>query len=354
MGDVYLRISHETNEIEITEKDIDAAMGVVTAELEDEYSRFIEQATGLTLNRIRRDARRSLKANRGIRARFEARLQKRWQKAIDLLELFISLSLEAGSEFNEQYQNAAAEEDDVLFDVLKNLHARACQVAWEVLALIKAGFADGAHSRWRTLYEIAIVAMLIARHGQELAQRYLDHEFVEAYKAAVEHQRCSEAMRYEPLPDEEFNQIEGKYQEAIASYGENFRLDYGWAAEALRKKKTTFRDIELAVGLDKWRLYYKMASHNVHAGSKGITFRLGLLRNNKAPLLLAGASNTGFIDPAHGTAISLLQVTTTLLMTRPSADASVHCAILQKLQDEVGDEFLQIQRSIEAAEERKH
>ena len=347
---VYLVISRENIEIEITEEDVNSAMEVLATDLQDEYSRFIEQTAGLILKRIRRNARGTLKANRRTRARFEARLQKRWQKAIDLLELFISLSLEAGSEFNEQYQNAAAEENDALFDVLRNLHARACQIAWEVLALIKAGFADGAHSRWRTLHEIAIVAMFIAQHGRELAERYLDHELVEAYRAAVEHQRCNEAMRYEPLSDEEFEQIERKYQEVIASYGENFRHDYGWAAEALSKKKTTFRDIEFAVGLDKWRPYYKMASHNVHAGSKGITFRLGLLRNNKAPLLLA--SNTGFTDPAHSTAISLLQITTTLLMTRPSADASVHCAILQILQDEVGNEFLEIQRSIEAAEKR--
>jgi hypothetical protein len=351
MDNVYLRIDHENHEIEITEQDVDAAMEVLTADLEDEYSRFIEQASGETLKRIRQDARRTLKANRRTRARFEARLQNRWQTAIDLLELFISLSLEAGSEFNEQYQNAAAEEKDVLFDVLRNLHARACQVAWEVLALIRAGFADGAHSRWRTLHEIAIVAMFIAHHGREVAQRYLDHEFVEAHKAAIEHQRCSEAMRYEPLSDEEFEQIESNYQELIASYDENFRHDYGWAAEALSKKKPTFRDIELAVGLDKWRPYYKMASHNVHAGTKGITFRLGLL-SNKPPLLLAGASNTGFTDPAHSTAISLLQVTTTMLVTRPSADASVLCQILQILQDEVGNEFLTIQRSIEAAEKR--
>ena len=352
MDDVYLRISHENNEIEITEQDVNAAMEVLTADLEDEYSRFIEHASGETLKRIRRDARRTLKANRRTRARFEARLQKRWQTAIDLLELFISLSLEAGMEFNKQFQNAAAEENDVLFDVLRNLHARACQIGWEVLALIKGGFADGAHSRWRTLHEIAIVAMFIAHHGRELAERYLDHELVEAHKAAVEHQRYSEAMRYDPLPDEEFAEIERMYQEVLARYGESFRHDYGWAAEALGKKKTTFRDIELAVGLDKWRPYYKMASNNVHAGTKGIAFRLGLLRN-KPPLLLAGPSNSGFTDPAHSTAISLLQITTTLLMTRPSADASVLCQILQILQDEVGNEFLKVQRSIEAVEKRK-
>jgi hypothetical protein len=348
---VYLRISHDTYEIEITEEDLSAATEAVTADLQEEYSRVIAETAGLILKRIRRNAGRTLKANRGIRARFEARLQKRWKKAIDLLELFISLSLEAGMEFNEQHKNAAAEQNDVLFDVLRSLHARSCQVAWEVLALIKAGFADGAHSRWRTLHEIAVVAMFIAPHGRELAERYLDHEFVEARKAAVEHQRYCESMGYEPLQDEELEKIERRYQEAIAAYGENFRHDYGWAAEVLNNKKPTFRDIEVAVGLDKWRPYYKMASHNVHAGTKGITFRLGLLRN-KPPLLLAGASNTGFTDPAHGTAISLLQTTITLLTIRPNVDGSVFCEVLQILQDEVGNEFLKIQQSIEAAEKR--
>src|SRR5918992_442346 len=70
---VYLRISHDSNEIEITEEDLSAATEAITADLQEEYSRVIAETSRLLLKRIRRNAGRTLKANRGIRARFEAR-----------------------------------------------------------------------------------------------------------------------------------------------------------------------------------------------------------------------------------------------------------------------------------------
>jgi len=63
----------------------------------------------------------------------------------------------------------------------------------------------------------------------------------------------------------------------------DFAMPNGWASDALGKKRVTFADLESKGQLDHFRPYYKMASHNVHAGAKGITWRLGLLiRSGKA------------------------------------------------------------------------
>ena len=45
---------------------------------------------------------------------------------------------------------------------------RACQVTDEIICLLENGFADGAMARWRTLHEIAVVAVVISQHGENL------------------------------------------------------------------------------------------------------------------------------------------------------------------------------------------
>jgi hypothetical protein len=111
------------------------------------------------------------------------------------------------------------------------------------------------------------------------------------------------------------------------------------AASALGKERAVFTDIEANVELERWRPYYKMASRTVHANIKGITKSLGLPPGEEH-VLLAGASDIGFADPGHGTAISLLQITTTMLTSKPNIDAILYCAVLKKLEEEIGQEFV--------------
>ncbi|WP_217430933.1 DUF5677 domain-containing protein [Sphingomonas bacterium] len=57
----------------------------------------------------------------------------------------------------------------MLNDTMLHLHARACQVVFEIITLMENGLADGAMARWRTLHEITVVATILAEHGEELA-----------------------------------------------------------------------------------------------------------------------------------------------------------------------------------------
>jgi hypothetical protein len=59
-----------------------------------------------------------------------------------------------------------------------------------------------------------------------------------------------------------------------------------------------------------------------------------------SPAILAGASDAGLADPGHGTAISLFQLTTTLLLSKPNIDSLVMCAVLTEMQREIGNEFI--------------
>jgi hypothetical protein len=279
------------------------------------------------------------------RDQFELNLNKVWARPIDLLEMLLAISLEAGEGLNNQFRSKASRNEDLVFDVLTRLHARACKISSEIVTLLRSGHADGAHARWRSLHEIAVVGFFIESYGNDVAERYLLHEGVESYKATKLYQDYCARLQYEPLTNEEVRIARERYEHLLNRFGRSYTGDYGWASTALGKKNPTFRDIERNVLLDHMRPYYKLASHNIHANPKGILFKLGLAKDS-GEVLLAGPSNMGLADPGHGCAITLTQITIALLLTRPNIDRLVMCRVLLQLADEIGKEFIQAHESL--------
>jgi len=306
-----------------------------------------DEISELILKSLKRRSKKMLKNRRKEMYRFESNLSKVWGNAFDLLESIIAMSFEAGEEYNYEIRKEPPENEDIRLEVLTRLHARACQIASEILILLKSGFADGAHARWRSLHEVAVVTLFLCSNGDELSERYLLHDNIEAYKAAVIYQEHCEKLGYEELTSDEFNEIKKTYDELIDRFGNSFRYEYGWAHPNVRYKKPTFRDIEKASGLKHLRPYYKMACHNVHANPRGIFFKLGLYPES-GDILLAGPSNVGLADPGHSTALSLAQITISLLTHNPNLDRLVICQILLKMEKEVGEAFLEAANSIDS------
>ena len=229
------------------------------------------------------------------------------------------------------------------------MHARACQVASATLVLLRSGYADDAHARWRALHEIAVVVLFISEKGRTVAERYLLHDIVQRYKLALKHRRHAKAIQEEPITEKEFDELKAERDKLVARFGTPFKEEYGWAASTLGKGRPTIAHIEDSVDLEHWRPYYGMASDNVHANAHGAYYRLGSsLRPGE--ILLAGASNAGLADPGHSTAISLNQITTVLLATKLTLDNIVISKILLRLVDEIGEAFLQAHRELAALE----
>ena len=309
---------------------------------------LVDDTANLTLVSIKRDAPSGLKRHQKDRRGFDKRLKQRWKHPLDLLDLIIALTVEVGTEFNRKFRNDAIDSGDAVFEALLRLHCRACQVSGEVFVLLHAGFADGAHARWRSLHEIAVVSSLIQKHGQDLAERYLLHEPIQQHKLAREYQKFFDELNVEPPSEENLDSLKARCDELIAKFGESFKSDYGWASAAIGKTVPTMADIEQHVQLDHMRPYYRMASDNVHPNSHGAYFRLGLHSSQQDQVLLAGPSNWGLTEPGHSTAISLLQTTTYLLSTKPDFDCLVTMKILEELTNDVGRAFLKAHDELEA------
>jgi hypothetical protein len=275
---------------------------------------------------------------------FQQRNIKRWAKAFDILETHIVICTEVGEEFNNSYRPEAAEKNDLVFDLVVRHHARACHISQEILCLLKSGYADAAHARWRALHEVNVTAMFIAKHGHECAERFYFHDIVDSYDAMVEHKKYENRLQEKGPTQQELDECKKQYDLLIKKYGKKFSGHYGWAAHIFpNHTRVGFGAIEKDVGLDHMRPYYKWASQNIHSGSKGLRNRLGLCEA-KDDILLVGQSNSGMTDPAHATAISLCQITSTLLTLKPTLDHIIVMKIIADYENEVGDTFLRIDR----------
>lgn len=332
------KLGHNELVLDFGQADFDEFQEEINQLFFDESNKTIERLSEklkINWNSQLKSVLKKLKANQQS---FTNHLSKIWGKPLDLLEALISISTEYGLGFNYKYRPIEASNNNVVFDALTRLHARGCQVSSEVLALLKNGFADGAHARWRTLHEICVVAMFIGLHDNDVAEKYLDHYAVTDYHDALQYNKYYEVLSYPPISESEYASIKSAHEESVKRYGPDFDSDYGWAAEVLGKRKPSFVDIEEKVQLSHMRPFYKLANMNVHSGSKGARLRLGLPPKNPN-LLVAGSSIYGLAEPGQNTAYSIFSLTTTLLRLQPNLENASFTLAYQKLMEEVMLEF---------------
>lgn len=269
-------------------------------------------------------------------ASFRHRLYQRWESGLDALRMQVHLAREFNGGFHLGMRNGKSD-TPISFDILLRLHARACQIADEIICLLSGGFADGAMARWRTMQEIAAVCFLVSEHGDELAERYRAHDIAETRRVVNQYVKYRQQLGEKLITDREIAEIEKRFKAALDRYGPDFKNQYGWASKHLNKANPTITDLQEGSKIDYLSPYYRMASHGVHANPKGIYFKLGLISARE--ILLTGPSNAGLADPGQAAALSLMQISTALLKLNPTFDNIVAVKIMSILSREIAEKF---------------
>lgn len=104
-------------------------------------------------------------------------VQHLWGTTIDQLELLRHLVLEWSFAALELRQGCYVH-PNIAF-ALKKLAQRAYEISGELTTLTRAGYADGALARWRSLHEICVVAMFLSRRSDRCSEMYLSHHWIE-------------------------------------------------------------------------------------------------------------------------------------------------------------------------------
>jgi hypothetical protein len=337
--------------------DEDAAMALASEAFSEALDEALDKDVPRVTEKLIRTAPRMLRWHRRQRRAFERRLRKEWGKALDLYYAVGVAAEEAGATFDSTYRPAAAEHQDFVFEALTGLHARACRTAFEVHRLLSSGFPKGALSRCRTLHELAVTSIVIARHGRkaaysDLAERFLLHEGVMGFKDALVYQENCKTLGYEPFSDQDMAEMKRSHDILIERYGPAFGKPYGWAS-CLERSPSTFRDLERLAELTHMRSHYRWASHEIHSDAKGAA--LNVYKHGDIAYRSSGMTNTGLAEPGHLALISLHQCTVYLL-TRGTDGLSPRDLLalmaMEALVERSGEAFGAAQSSIDRAEHR--
>lgn len=265
----------------------------------DVFSKMSETVSADNVDYLEKTMYERVLEERAQIAEFLARHEQIWGKGFVASEALYIMVLEA-AEMNMQYVDSMPsdiiEEKQYRLAALRQIHARACQQFLEITYLIKAGFADGAFARWRSMYELCVVADFLMDNDESVALA-----FVEA-----------------------------------ANSNDSW---HNWARVApcfsMHKGNITFNDIQNKCDLstDVWRKQYKLANKVVHATPQGTFNRLGSFAD--IGVLSAGHSDYGVSLAAEHSAISLAVITTFLLSILPYGDGVVHASTIGKWVDVV-------------------
>lgn len=284
---------------------------------------------------------------------FQERLEERWGDSLELLERLIIWSMECGRALNQEYGFQARRNDNYQFQALLHLHSRAVQVALEIHHLLKGGFADGAFARWRSLYELSITSSFIFHHAEDTAERFLSYHNIWDYYFAETYQEHQDDLNVEPLEPEVIEELGEVRDELVEQFGDSIDdggYGSGWAVEAHSGNGgPSLHSMKEEVDLEHLTPYYKLACESVHAGSKGTLDRLGIIRHEyieQPEVLLAGPSNAGLNLPGQLTAVSLAQVTTDLLLTRPQSTSLADIQGMQMLLDDIKQSFAEASEAL--------
>jgi hypothetical protein len=230
-------------------------------------------------------------------------VQRMWGTAIEQLDFLRHIVLEWGYAAVEQHQGAYANPNTAF--ALSRLVARTYEVVGEIILLARAGYADGALARWRSLHEICVVAMFLARRSDRCAQMYLSHHWVEKLRLFEVGRANGTARATNTNRDRYVSDLRMQKTAMVNKFGTAFASDYGWASVDLDRAKTTFRDLESHVGLETLRRGYQQANSTVHGGALATLTRISLGAD--------GIDSTE-VPPAYGCEIATNYATASLSM----------------------------------------
>jgi hypothetical protein len=267
------------------------------------------------------------------------RISHKYGTGIKFFEAFLELNSKISSNtYAKWFNQFNTIEDHVKLDTLIANHVRACQVANEVLVLIKNGFADGAHARWRTLHEICITFLYLYDSSYTVIEMYNDYFAIERWKKAKEYQENCVKLEWEPLANSELSSLESEKNRIIEKYGNAFAKPYGWTMNDLPSGQRNIRELEKLVEMGHFHTIYAWSSENIHSGVSGIKYRLSL-KDDEQNHFLMGPNDTGFLDPVQFTSYSLTEMSKTLLHMENSFMNKIMEELLFLFQNELVKEF---------------
>lgn len=142
----------------------------------------------------------------------------------------------------------------------------------EILNQLLSGYIDGAMIIWRSLYENAIILLLLAlENDNALADRYFQHSIRNSKRKVTSYQKNFKELKFKPLNPKTEEILKSEIEKMNSRYGKDFlENEYGWADDLFSgKQKANFMLLEEKVEMSRFRPYYIMCCEQIHSNFNG-------------------------------------------------------------------------------------
>jgi len=221
---------------------------VIETKIDEFVNDIVTKLSSDFLQSLKRNANYSIRENSLQNVEFLSRLEFRWYKAFDLMEMMVGCCLEIVQGLDDT--NITTEKEKYI--LLKRFHARSIRITKEIITLMRNGYADGAMARWRSLFEICVLALFISENDNELAIMYQDYLGIENYNESTEYQKRCESLNIEKIPDDEMERIISTRNSLEKKYSKRFTKQYGWACKVFNNDDITFNKILNSINFEVW------------------------------------------------------------------------------------------------------
>lgn len=277
--------------------------------LESAFEELTDKISEYSIDWLMCNMHEWVKDNRARTNGFMTRNEQLWNKGFIASEAMYLIVLESTQAYSDIVSESSPEILDgraYLYLVLSRIQARACQQFLEILHLLKGGFADGAFARWRSLYELSVVAKFIKENGESVAKAY--------YNDALSFD-CSKNYWAKAAPC--FKSCKGK------------SIQFAAIQEQCGFSDATYKNP------------YDLANQVVHSSPQGTFGRLCV--PSVKDVIPVGRSDYGLAAPAINAAISLAVVSEAFFVSVPSGDGIAYIKTINKWSEIVRECYEEIE-----------
>ena len=260
---------------------------------------------------LQKDSSNQIAYERKRTEKFQRNLYSIWKKPLDLLQLLIDSSMEIGERAKTKMANGKKHITNPRYVALIKIHARSVHISNEIFSLLRSGYADGANARWRSLYELTAIFLMLKDSNDVMSMRYLEHQVLKKFKNLNDYQKYSSKIGYRPVSKKEYTASKKIHDNLLVKYTPDFRGDYGWIDKLVLSDRN-FKKLAEFVGIDGYYPFYNMSSDSVHGGAAGF-YRMGLMDSRQNKVFLVGPSVYGLADAIQNTAYCLNLIDANLL-----------------------------------------
>lgn len=185
---------------------------------------------------------------------------------------------------------------------------RVFSTAHEINAMLRAGFPIGARARWRTLYELSLVANTLAEGNRWTCSRYVNHRWILIAKDLRDDPAMAESWQAQ-APE-----IDRMRKRLLQRFGAEYDGKFGWAAELTKRRigvsRPALHHLARLVAISGHKSRVLHAHHGVHADSLGI-----LQHVTQDGLLHSGPGHRDIAATAKDTVHILFEIVDALVRT---------------------------------------